>query len=872
MSCRHVVAIALLAVLALAPAASARPRGEPVAPVWRAVPHARTTAAKRAAVFRLAAPRLRAALAGAPRRAVRRAAVLVSVPAPDGTLERFRVVQAPVMAAGRARRASGFHGFAGVGVDDPSATLWLDYSVLGAHASVRGAGGTFYVDPDAHGRYVSYYGRDELGASPHSEREGRRYAPRALHARALPTPGAAVIRRTYRLALASDPSYAASVSSAGDDAATVNAKVSAAKQTLISRVDQVYGDDLGVNLVLVAGNSALNFNTASAFTTAYTSAVTNCYSSNAQALAQNQTVVDNAIGSANYDIGHLAFGPDGDGGGIADLGVVGHAGVKAQGCTGLSVPYGDFFAIDYVAHEMGHEFGGDHTFDGTTNSCGGGNRNQSTSVEPGSGSSIMAYAGICGNDDLQSHSDPYFSERSIQEIQTYITANATQGGTPVTTANHSPVVGAPAPVTIPVQTPFTLTGSATDADGDSLVYTWEQNDPGQGAGTLLTSNAKPSGPLFRQFSFRSAETDADAAQSPAPGENAATAEASRTFPDPAQIAAGDTDQGGSCSTVSGAPTPAQIDCYSEYLPTPAWVGTGGRAMHFRLTARDRFLTGGGASSADVTVTTSGSTPFAVTSQGTATALPGDAPAAVTWNVAGTTAAPFNVAAVKISYSTDGGLTFPTVLAASTPNDGSESVTVPNAATTAGRFKVEAIGNVFFDVNHADLTVTASGATPTPTPTATATATPTATPTVTATATATAPVGGGGGGGVTATATPTADPTASPTPTPTPTPTLGPPLTLTPTLSAVSKRLRVRRHRVRVTLGCTGTVLVCDGTATLTKSSGRRIGSAKFSFPTFTARKVTLRLSHLGRAHHLQARLRVTVAGITLTKRIRLRIA
>ena len=225
------------------------------------------------------------------------------------------------------------------------------------------------------------------------------------------------VRRTYRLALITDPGYAAFVGGP--------ANVTAAKATLMNRVNQVYEDDLSIHMNLIDNNDLLNLDTwgaaigpngpcgaAACFTQ---SQVTGCSST-----ARARFVIGQIIGASNYDIGHLALGQPG--GGVANLGVVGR-GNKAGGCTGIPTPIGDFYAIDYVAHEMGHQFSGNHPFNGNQLNCSGGNRSAANSVEPGSGSSIMAYAGICLTDDLQPHSDPYFSERSLQEISTYTSSN-----------------------------------------------------------------------------------------------------------------------------------------------------------------------------------------------------------------------------------------------------------------------------------------------------------------------------------------------------------------------------------------------------------------------------------------------------------------
>ena len=225
------------------------------------------------------------------------------------------------------------------------------------------------------------------------------------------------VLRIYRLALITDPGYAAFFGG--------SANVTPAKVTLMNRVNQLYEDDLSIRMVLVANNDLLNLDTwaqaigpngpcgtAACFTQ---SQVTGCSST-----SRARYVIGQIIGASNYDIGHLALGQPG--GGVANLGVVGRSN-KAGGCTGIPTPVGDFYAVDYVAHEMGHQFSGNHPFNGNQLNCSGGNRSASTSVEPGSGSSVMAYAGICLTDDLQAHSDPYFSQRSQQEISTYTSSN-----------------------------------------------------------------------------------------------------------------------------------------------------------------------------------------------------------------------------------------------------------------------------------------------------------------------------------------------------------------------------------------------------------------------------------------------------------------
>jgi len=612
--------------------------------------------------------------------------------------------------------------------------------------------------------------------------------------------------RSYRLALLTDPAYANYFGG--------SANVTAAKVTLVNRLTQIYEAETSIRLALIGNNDALNLDTAAQFsgangpcggTACFPTASVTCSSAT---LTRNRVVIGLLAGASNFDIGHIAVGAGG--GGIASLGVVG-ANNKAQGCTGLPTPTGDAFAVDYVAHEMGHQFSGNHTFNGIAGSCSGGNRSAGNSVEPGSGSSIMAYAGICtASDDLQPHSDPYWSMRSFDEIVAYTSAAETNisevqvgaltgfasanaqsfqlslngalsapivGGTNYTTAgvkaavealtggtvtvsaltdttftltfggtlanvdvtnlqlvnctggcagyvgevakggtttrggstitptnNAAPVVTTSAPsYVIPVRTPFALTGTATDADNDVVTYMWEQTDRGAATGTSLTSNTKTNGPLFRQFSTRAPVSAAGSLQYNSPGENSTTTVSTRVFPDLPQILANNTNaETGICPT-----TGVTLDCFSEFLPTAAYVGVAGvnaapATLNFRLTARDGKGGVNGATTSLVLEPTAG--PFLVTSPNTAVTLTSEVPQTVTWSVANTNVAPVNTANVKISLSVDGGNTYPYTLAASTPNTGSASVTLPALASATARVKIEAIGNVFFDVSNADFTI------------------------------------------------------------------------------------------------------------------------------------------------------------------------
>ncbi|MEO6695084.1 MAG: zinc-dependent metalloprotease family protein, partial [Ignavibacteria bacterium] len=392
--------------------------------------------------------------------------LIIELPMPSGGSSRFSVTEYSMMEPGLAQHFPEIKTYNVKGIDDPYAVGKLDITMHGFHAMVLTPNGDFFIDPystDETEIYISYFVSDMGSRKEQFECLVTEQKINDLINYNTDLTGQQL--RTYRLACAATGEYTAF------HGGTV-ALGQAAIVTAINRVNGVYERDMSVRMTLVANNTNIVF----------TNSATDPYTNNngVTMLGQNQTTCDNVafIGSANYDFGHV-FSTGG--GGVAGLGVVCIGGSKARGVTGLPSPIGDPFYIDYVAHEMGHQFGGNHTFNSVTGSCGGGNRNASTAWEPGSGSTIMPYAGICGADDLQSFSDAYFHTGSVTEITNY-TQSGSGNSCPVitNTGNTPPSVTVPAGgFTIPINTPFALTGSATDIENPgSLTYCWEQYDVG----------------------------------------------------------------------------------------------------------------------------------------------------------------------------------------------------------------------------------------------------------------------------------------------------------------------------------------------------------------------------------------------------------
>ncbi len=452
--------------------------------------------------------------------------------------------------------------------------------------------------------------------------------------------------RTYDLALACTGEYAQfHIGQAGLSGAPQNqqiAAVLAAFVVSVDRVNQIYERDLGVNLQLIANTDQLIFLNPS--TDPYTNM------NGGQMLGENQTEIDATIGNGNYDIGHV-FSTGG--GGIAP-GQVCVNSIKAQGVTGQAAPVGDPFDIDFVAHEMGHQFGANHT---QNNNCA---RVNATAVEPGSGNTIMGYAGICPP-NVQNNSDAHFHQISINEIFPNISSGSGSNcgvltGLPNTAPTLTPVPN----YTIPNGTAFYLDVTATDTENDALTYNWEQVNNGISPShpPLPTHTV---GPNFRSLPSQT--------------------ESRRYFPN-------------LNSVLSNNLTPTW-----EVIPSVA------RSMNFAVTVRDNNIQVGQSSRELTTVNFAGVGPFQVTSQDATGInwLPGET-RTVTWDVAGTTANGINTSNVNILLSTDGGQNFDTVLASNTANDGTEDITVPSLQAAFCRIMVEPVDNVYYAINSTEFAI------------------------------------------------------------------------------------------------------------------------------------------------------------------------
>jgi hypothetical protein len=598
---------------------------------------------------------------------------VISLPNAEGGIEEFEVYEASNFEPALQARFPNIRSYSGKGITDKLATLKLSISPEGVQTMVfRTEKENEFIEPYSkdHSVYSVYRSRRDKGKLPWTCSTVDAKLVDGLNGRATLASSAARSTGDLKIMRLAQSVTAEYSNYFGATSASQVSLVLAAINNTLTRCNGVYEKDLALHLNLVAASTNVIYYSAS--TDPYSAASTGAGGAWNNEL---QNTLTSVIGEANYDIGHL-FGASGGGGNAGCIGCICTNGSKGSGYTSPAdaIPQGDNFDIDYVVHEVGHQLGANHTFSQSNEGTG-------VNKEPGSGITIMGYAGITSQ-DLAPHSIDVYHQASIAQIQTNLASKTC----PVTSAitNATPVVGTLTNYTIPKSTPFALTGSATDADaGDALTYSWEQNDnasSSQTGASSVASATKASGPNW--ISFRP------------------TVSPTRYFPKLATILAG--------ALVSGPLPGGDANANTEALSSVA------RTLNFRLTVRDNAVyrstapvSVGQTQFKDMVVTVSAASgPFSVLSPNTAVSWAGNSAQTITWAVASTTAAPVSCANVKISLSTDGGQTFPTILSASTPNDGTEVLTIPNTATTTARIKVEAVGNIFFDISNTNFTITA----------------------------------------------------------------------------------------------------------------------------------------------------------------------
>lgn len=579
--------------------------------------------------------------------------VILEIPSHTGYMESFEMFKVQTLSPSLAVNYPEIHSYIGKSTDGRDASiLRITITPQGFYAMVLKPNvGQYFINPyDKDGQYYMTYLKSSVidRTQPNCEFDGENTVLGSpsddSQTQTFDVDDSTL--RTYDLALACTGEYAQfQISQAGLGGAPQNqqiAAVLAAMTVSVDRVNSVYERDFGVSLQLIPNTDQLIFLNGS--TDPYTN------NNGGAMLGQNQTEIDATIGSGNYDIGHV-FSTGG--GGIAGLGAVCVTNQKARGVTGQAAPVGDPFDIDFVSHEMGHQFGANHT---QNNNC---QRNPATAVEPGSASTIMGYAGICPP-NVQSNSDAHFHQISIDEIFSNLSSGPASSCGVFTSQSNTPPTLTPEPnYTIPNGTAFFLDIDAVDAQNDVLTYNWEQ----------INNNVSPQppsptstvGPNFRSLPSKT--------------------ESRRYFPD-------------------------FNDVLNNNL-TPTWevVPSVARSMNFAVTVRDNNIQVGQSSRDIVTVSFASVGPFEVTSQNTPNInwLPGET-RTITWNVAGTTANGINTSNVNILLSTDGGQNFSTVLASNTANDGTQDILVPSVQAPFCRILVEPVDNVYYALNSQEFSI------------------------------------------------------------------------------------------------------------------------------------------------------------------------
>lgn len=570
----------------------------------------------------------------------------ISIPLPAGGFARVNIVPSDVMSPELARQ-------------HPQIKTWriqekgnyairgrVDLTPRGFHAMlIMPNSDTIYVEPENNSpdnEYLSFSKHDNHDLFHSDFKCGVKHDVSPV----LPSGKSGMLKRNlakvarkkilYRLAVAATGEY--TQYHGGDKDSALSAII-----TTINRVNEIYEEDLSVTLQLIPEEKDI----------IYTNPNTDPYTNDDLEALVDENILNlsdaNALSRDKYDIGHLFSA--GDVSGLSTVGSVCNTTAKAGGVTGISNPIGDAFSVDFVAHELGHQLGATHTFNSY---CGGNQRNQETAVEPGSGSTIMSYAGVCGDNDIQNHVDPQFHAISIAQVSNFIRIGAgSHCGFIKSSSNNKPTVNAGSDYTIPTGTPFMLKASGDDSDGDQLSYTWEQMDTG------LASD-------------KNVDT----------GDNALF----RSRP---------------ASTSGTRYIPRIIDMFNNTSSDGEFLPVYERNAHFISTVRDGR---GGIATDEMTMNFVNSNGyFEVTSHQTARTLATGDTTTVSWDVADTDRSPINCSQVDISLINSSQRK---QFLKTTSNDGVEAVTLPDNAIlmTRARMMVECHSKPFFALSSGDLKI------------------------------------------------------------------------------------------------------------------------------------------------------------------------
>jgi len=583
-------------------------------------------------------------LQNAPQKFSGQRGIEILMPDEKGQLQKFQVWEYSNFSPELQAQFPNIRSYMGIGITDPTAYLRFSISDLGVSSTMLKSGGSSFIEPYAQGSNV--YAAYESTSRLLDEKEAfvcSTMNEMAEEADVHTTAGKSnnQVYKTFRLAMSAQAEYSqyhitrANAGSATD--AEKKAVVLAAINNTVNRVNSLYEKDLAVHFNLIPNNLDI----------IYLDATTDPYTTSGSYNSQVQSAITSVIGSANYDIGHL-LAYDSPNGNAGCIGCICTSSNKGSGFTSHYIPVSDIFDIDYVAHEMGHQVGANHTHTYS------GSEGSGVQVEVGSGNTIMAYTGITGQYDTQFNSNDFFTYRNILQIQNNLASKACAVNTPI--VNTPPVVDAGPDVTIPISTPFVLKGTVTDAENDPMTYVWEQNNSASGTAQFTTgsyaSPTKAGGPNFKMFPPKSTPV--------------------RYFPEYGKVLAG--------------------------VNATRWeaLSSVARTLDFTLTARDNSPNGQQTQTDAMKITVSAAAgPFVVTAPAFGDALTSGNTYSVKWNVANTNVAPVNTATVNVKLSTDGGKTWSTI-AANTANDGDETVTIPAGSTTANAYiMIEAVNNVYF---------------------------------------------------------------------------------------------------------------------------------------------------------------------------------